>query len=66
MVMRKRCSFDKVPLMEGPTFPVGKLVMNSARAKPFLVFGVENSILNSCRIMIHQENLLEISHQPSI
>ena len=46
--------------------PMGKFVMNSSRVNPFLVFGVENSSLNSCRITIHRENLPVISCWPSI
>ena len=46
MVMIKTCSFSKLLLMGGSTFPMGMSVMNSIRDKPFLVFGVANSRLN--------------------
>lgn len=45
--------------------PIGKLVMNFARNKPFLVLGLVNSRSNSWRMTIHRVNLLVISHHPS-
>ena len=66
VVMRKRCSCGKGSLTRGSTLPMGKFVMNSTRDKPFLVLRVENSKLNSWRMMIHRVNLRVISHIPSI
>lgn len=45
-MMIKGCSSGKVLLIGGLTLLVGKLVMNSTRANPFLVFGVANSRSN--------------------
>lgn len=66
MVMRKICTFGKISLMKGLTFPMGKSVMNSTRDNHFLVLGMENSISNSCRIKIHLVILPIIIHQLSI
>lgn len=62
MVMRKRCSSGRVSLIGSLTFPVGKSVIKFVKEKPFLVLGVENSISNCWKIMIHRANLPVIGH----
>lgn len=66
MVMRKRCSSGSVSFIKGSKLSAGRIVINSARARPLLDLGVVNSRSNSWRIMIQRANFLVITHRPSI